>query len=401
MALGVGPGRRGRDLARHRSRNRPHRPRPPDPERRPGGQLSRPRLARPLRAGANGRRLSEGGARDRRLPRRRPSGNRVRRGYRDVLPAERGRDVRRRRPLRGDGEGGRPRPDRDEGAGEAGTRRDDPRSNRGCGLRRVRECRLRAVDLPRPPRGSPGAEHRQHRGTAGRRLAVRPSDLDLPGRRRDLRCLAWRRLRADRPGRLDVRRRRRSARGVGLHLRMGDHDRARPGRRRMGLRLARDRRVDRPADRGGADDVQRRLRPSHRRQRAGRDGLGHQALAPLPRAGSAGPASPWTRTLGPKALHLDGCAGAADRNRHLPLHRHRGLDAAAPRARRRVRERPGRAPSHRPRGDRRARRGRGRHAGRRLLRLVRSSLGRSRRRRRGAGGARGDGVARANGNPYG
>ena len=275
MALGVGLGRRGRDLARHRSRNRPHRPRPPDPERRPAGQLSRPRLARPLRAGANGRRLSEGGARDPRLPRRRPSGHRVRRGNRGVLPAERCRDVRRRRPLRGDREGGRPRPHRDEGAGEAGARRDDPRSNRRRGLRRVRECRLRAVDVPRPPRGSPGAAHRQHRGTAGGPLAIRPSDLDVTRRWRDLRRLASRRLRADLLSRLDVRRRRRAARGVGLHVRMGDHDRARPGRRRMGCRLARDRRVDRPADWGGADDVQRRLRRSHRRQRAGRDSLGH------------------------------------------------------------------------------------------------------------------------------
>ena len=51
-----------------------------------------------------------------------------------VLPAERGRDIRRRRARRGDREGGRPRPHRDEGAGEAGAGRDDPRATVGAGF---------------------------------------------------------------------------------------------------------------------------------------------------------------------------------------------------------------------------------------------------------------------------
>src|SRR5207247_1224011 len=59
---------------------------------------------------------------------------------------------------------------------------------------------------------------------------------------------------------------------------------------------------------------------------------------------------------------------APDRHRHVPLHRHRGLDEAAARARRRLRRRAGRAPP-RPAGSLRTpRRRRGGYPGRRLLR---------------------------------
>ena len=48
------------------------------------------------------------------------------------------------------------------------------------------ESGLRAEHVPRPPRRSPRAEHRQHRGAACPPLAVRPPDMDCPGRRCDL-----------------------------------------------------------------------------------------------------------------------------------------------------------------------------------------------------------------------
>ena len=61
-------------------------------------------------------------------------------------------------------------------------------------------------------------------------------------------------------------------------------------------------------------------------------------------------------------------ARAADRHRHLPLHRHRGLDAAAARARRGgLRGRARRASPRAARGVRASRRCRGRHAGRRFF----------------------------------
>ena len=63
--------------------------------------------------------------------------------------------------------------------------------------------------------------------------------------------------------------------------------------------------------------------------------------------------------------------GAADRHRHVPLHRRRGVDGAARSARaRRVRGAARRAPSPAARGVRRRGRPRGGHAGRRVLRRV-------------------------------
>ena len=93
--------------------------------------------------------------------------------------------------------------------------------------------------------------------------------------------------------------------------------------------------------------------------------------------------------------------GRASRgNGHVPLHRHRGVDATAARARPRpVRRGARRASADRARGGGRARRSRGRHAGRRVLHRVpdsrRSSGSRARRARRArrGRGARADGPA--------
>ena len=84
--------------------------------------------------------------------------------------------------------------------------------------------------------------------------------------------------------------------------------------------------------------------------------------------------------------HKPDAPRAPDRHGHVPLHRHRGLDAAAARARaRRVRRGARGAPPAAQGGIRSPRRRRGRHAGRRILRrLPDSDGGGSRRARRSA-----------------
>ena len=116
---------------------------------------------------------------------------------------------------------------------------------------------------------------------------------------------------------------------------------------------------------------------------------------------------------GREALSLDEAvvrsfadARAARRHGHLPLHGHRGLDAAAARARRRgLRGGAGRAPARPARRVRAPRRRRGRHAGRRVLRRVRrrarrAARRRPRRRRRSATGRSGCGWASTPATPH-
>ena len=73
-----------------------------------------------------------------------------------------------------------------------------------------------------------------------------------------------------------------------------------------------------------------------------------------------------------------------ERHGHVPVHRHRGLDAAPRAAGRRLRAGPRRAPAARPGRDRRRRRHRGRHRGRLVLRRVPQPERRDDRSRRGA-----------------
>ena len=96
-----------------------------------------------------------------------------------------------------------------------------------------------------------------------------------------------------------------------------------------------------------------------------------------PRAAFARLPFPHARcTLSPHGRH-------AERRRNVPLHRHRGLDAARQATSRALRQRAGRSPAPASCRVRRARRLRGRHAGRLVLRRVRERARGAPRRRRG------------------
>jgi hypothetical protein len=149
--------------------------------------------------------------------------------------------------------------------------------------------------------------------------------------------------------------------------------------------------------------AQHRMGPPHRRPpsclatRSGRHGSAatgafkpegglpepdHDLLSRRPRRGAASVRS------------CTGMRQLPQRDGHLPVHRRRGVDAAARGAWRAVRGAAGGAPSRLPGGVRAPRRRRGRHAGRRVLCRVSASLGRA---RGGGGGPAGLGRRRHDG----
>jgi hypothetical protein len=100
------------------------------------------------------------------------------------------------------------------------------------------------------------------------------------------------------------------------------------------------------------------------------------------------------------ASHHSAHAASPHRNRHLPVHRHRGLDQPAARARRRLPEGSGSSPSIAAAGVLRSRWRRGGHSRRRVSRRFRASERCCTRRRRRSASARRRSHPRAYGSPY-